>query len=521
MSNAQRFLQQLVVAEEARRPVPETTALQGHRRLCVGMATFDDFDGVWFTIQAIRLFHPEVLDDLAFLIVDNHPEGSAAASLKALDEQVPFLRYVPFRGYRSTSVRDLIFREADADIVCCVDSHVLLRPGALLALLRWFEERPDSPDLIQGPMLNDRLDGPAASHFDPAWGAGMYGKWAMDPRATDSGGQPFEIGMQGLGLFACRRAAWPGINPRFRGFGGEEGYLHEKVRQAGGRVLCHPAIGWAHRFARPGGPPYRPSWEDRMRNYLIGWEEVGWDTTSIEAHFREEFERLGMAANFAGAFEQVVREASSPLAFFDGVFCLNLDTDTDRWAAATRRHDQLDAAWQVERFPAVATPDNHHRGNAMSFRRMVAEAKRRDFEHVLILEDDAVFIDDVEKVLRSATLELAEIEWDLCYLGACVWSQAFPFLPGSAVLQACGPVTCTHAVAIHRRAYDRILAEIPTDLEDFARWLDDYLACDQYLSRRIEDGTFCAVITSPRAASQPSLLGFDDADRALADRYVI
>ena len=258
-----------------------------------------------------------------------------------------------------------------------------------------------------------------------------------------------------------------------------------------------------------------------MRNYLIGWQEVGWDTISVETHFREEFKRVGMASNFSDAFERVAREASSPLGFFDGVFCLNLDTDTDRWAAATRRHDQLDAAWQVERFPAVATPDNHHRGNAMSFRRMVAEAKRRDFEHVLILEDDAVFIDDALAVLRSATLELPEIEWDLCYLGACVWSQVFPFVPGSAVLQACGPVTCTHAVAIHRRAYDRILAEIPTDTEDFARWLDDYLACDQYLSRRIADGTFRAVIISPRIASQPALLGYEDADRALADRYVI
>ena len=116
----------------------------------------------------------------------------------------------------------------------------------------------DSVDMIQGPMLDDRLEGPTASHFDPVWGAGMYGQWGLDDRATDAGGEPFEIGMQGLGLFACRRRAWPGLNPRFRGFGGEEGYLHEKVRRAGGRVLCHPAVGWAHRFGRPGGAPYHP-----------------------------------------------------------------------------------------------------------------------------------------------------------------------------------------------------------------------------------------------------------------------
>jgi hypothetical protein len=521
MSNARRFLEQLVLAEEAGRPIPEMTPRGEHRRLCVGMATFDDFDGVWFTIQSIRLFHPEIADQVSFLIIDNHPEGVAAASLKALEDWIPFLRYVPFRGYRSTAVRDLVFREADADIVCCVDSHVLIQPGGLAALVRWFDDHPDSTDLIQGPLLGDGLDGPMASHFEPVWGAAMYGQWGLDDRAGDPGGEPFEIGLQGLGLFACRRLAWPGINPRFRGFGGEEGYLHEKVRQAGGRVLCHPAVGWAHRFARPAGVPYHPSWEDRLRNYLIGWSEIGWDTSGVTEHFLEEFERTGMASNFPGVLERAVGETASPLSFFDGIFCLNLDRATERWAQARRRHEQLQIAWQVERFPAVETPGNHHRGNAMSFRQMVAEAQRRGYEHLLILEDDAVFIDDTAAVMKAAAAELPKLEWDVCFLGACVWSQKFPFLPGSQVLQECGPVTCTHAVALHRRAYERILTDIPVNGEEFDRWLAEFLACDQYLSRRIADGTFRAVITSPRVASQPFLLRADDADLELAERYVI
>jgi hypothetical protein len=521
MSNARRFLEKLALAEEARRPIPEMTPRCGHRHLCVGMATFDDFDGVWFTIQAIRLYHPEVADKIAFLIVDNHPEGTAAASLKALEDWVPFLRYVPFGGYHGTAVRDLIFREADADIVCCVDSHVLIQPGGLAALTRWFDDHPDSSDLIQGPLMNDRLDGPGASHFNPSWGAAMYGQWAVDERVAEPGAEPFEIGMQGLGLFACRRDAWPGINPRFRGFGGEEGYLHEKVRKAGGRVLCHPALGWAHRFGRPNGAPYHPSWEDRLRNYLIGWSEIGWDTASVESHFREEFERVGMASNFAGVLEKTAGEVASPFSFFDGIFCLNLDSETERWVHARRRHEHLNIGWQVERFSAVATPENHHRGNAMSMRQMVAEAQRRNYEHVLILEDDAVFIDNTVALVKAATTELADLKWDLCFLGACVWSQKFPFLPGSEILQECGPVTCAHAVAVHRRAYDRILADIPVAGEEFDQWVSEWLAFDQYLRRRIADGTFQAVITSPRVASQPPLLHYPDADQELAERYVI
>lgn len=314
-----------------------------------------------------------------------------------------------------------------------------------------------------------------------------------------------------------------GINPRFRGFGGEEGYLQEKVRRAGGRVLCHPAVGWAHRFARPAGIAYHNAWEDRYRNYLLGWREIGWDTVDVEAHFRHEFERIGAASNLDGFLERTTREAASPLSFFDGIFCLNVDSATARWADARRRHERLDIAWQVERFPAIATPENHHSGCAMSFRQMVAEARRRNYEHVLILEDDAVFLDDTLVVMRAVAEELTQTEtqWDLCYLGACVWSQTFPFLAGSDVLQACGPVTCTHAVAVHRRAYERILEDIPTAPDAFDQWLSDWGACDLYLSRGIAQGALRAVITSPRVASQPSLLAHDDADQALAERYVI
>ena len=84
--------------------------------------------------------------------------------------------------------------------------------------------------------------------------------------------------MQGMGLFACRKDAWPGFNPLFRGFGAEEGYIHEKVRQGGGRTLCLPFLRWMHRFNRPLGAPYPNIWEDRIRNYYIGWRELGLPT---------------------------------------------------------------------------------------------------------------------------------------------------------------------------------------------------------------------------------------------------
>ena len=53
------------------------------------MATYDDFDGVYFTIQAMRSYHPEVLDDVEFLVIDNNPTGPAAEGLENLQNWIP------------------------------------------------------------------------------------------------------------------------------------------------------------------------------------------------------------------------------------------------------------------------------------------------------------------------------------------------------------------------------------------------------------------------------------------------
>jgi len=159
-------------------------------------------------------------------------------------------------------------------------------PGAIKRLLDYFERNDKTSDLLQGPLLCDDLR-KIATHFRPEWGGGMYGRWDDNGLAADPDAEPFDIPMQGMGLFACRRAAWPGFNPAFRGFGGEEGYIHEKFRKAGGRTLCLPFLRWVHRFGRPLGVPYRNRFEDRMWNYMVGHRELALPTDEVRAHFRE------------------------------------------------------------------------------------------------------------------------------------------------------------------------------------------------------------------------------------------
>ena len=82
-------------------PVTEHPAISPGvaKRLTIGMATYDDFDGTYFTVQAIRLYHPEVADDIEILIIDNHPEGGCAQPLRQLADGIPWLPlYSLWRG---------------------------------------------------------------------------------------------------------------------------------------------------------------------------------------------------------------------------------------------------------------------------------------------------------------------------------------------------------------------------------------------------------------------------------------
>src|SRR5262245_50221134 len=120
------------------RAIPPPTPARGPVELTIGIATYDDFDGAWFTIESLCLHHPQWMDSTEIILLDNHPEAPTAALLSRLAGQVPNARYLPVTTVRSTAVRDLLFRHANGAVVLVLDSHVLLAAGALDALLAYF-----------------------------------------------------------------------------------------------------------------------------------------------------------------------------------------------------------------------------------------------------------------------------------------------------------------------------------------------------------------------------------------------
>jgi hypothetical protein len=320
----------------------------------IGMATHDDYEGVWATIQNILLHHERFLKELEIIVVDNKPDSPSGNLVRGYLQNVAArgdvtVKYIPAPEIIGTSApRDLIFTEATGLWTEVIDCHITLPPGHVDALFNLSKKFPNSSDLFTGPILYD--NGGRSSHFDDFWRGEMWGIWSQAwevPYNVDDGqrgdfvtvfdvggkcvfktlemnpltltgsarskmkfpvdlnynghqqillaagwkrplyepGDMIEIPGQGLGMFACRKAAWAGFNPQFRGFGGEEMYIHEKFRMRGDRCFAVTELLWSHRFGKSKPLTYPLSRWNKVRNYVLGHNELDRDPKPIYDHF--------------------------------------------------------------------------------------------------------------------------------------------------------------------------------------------------------------------------------------------
>lgn len=453
----QAFFSGFMLRERAQLPSKRPqTAVESTKKLTIGMATYDDYDGVYFSVQAIRLFHPEITELSEILIIDNNPGGPCAEALRALARSVPGCTYLANGTVSGTAVRDAIFQEAKTDYVLCIDSHVFVEAGRLQQLIDYFDSQSRAGDLLQGPLLADDL-GSCFSHFEPLWRNGMHGVWSVDARAALPENEPFEIPMQGLGLFACRRRDWPGFNRRFSGFGGEEGYIHQKFRDRGGRTLCLPFLRWLHRFVRPMGTRYENKWEYRIRNYLIGFRELGLDCAEIDEHFASLLGR-----SIVDRVKSVIDlERDNPFDFFDAVYCVSPNTRPQQWQQVEKQFDEVGITFRVKRFSAMGEEDNRLICRALSHRAIVEQAREMNFDSVLVVDDDVVFCKYALRNLANALEELRQQDWHVCCLGGAERNRRHAGLDGCDYLERQPDWVSTQAVAYSSRFYDRLLADMP------------------------------------------------------------
>ncbi len=235
--------------------------------LTIGMAVYDDYNGMYFTCQSIKLHHAQIMHKVNIIIIDNNPTSQDGSLTKQYCNNMGF-KYIEYTEKMSTSVRQQIFVNAQTQFVMCVDSHVLIQSGAINKLINYFESKYNPLELLQGPLVSD-CGKVSSTNMKPQWRDNFFGVWESNSKNIKEG-QPFQIDMHGLGLFACSKNSWLGFNENFNGFGGEQGYIHQKFKNIGGKTLCLPFLKWTHRHKKSGGTKYKNSLRDRFKNYIFG-----------------------------------------------------------------------------------------------------------------------------------------------------------------------------------------------------------------------------------------------------------
>ena len=449
VQEAGRLLDRVLLAGELplqRPPLPEP------KLLTIAMVA-DDFDGAYFSIQAIRLYQPEVRDEVHFLVLDPRPAVHGEA-LRGLGAWLECYTYWPCADAAGGALHDFPFRHGRSEYVLMLEPGVLLAPGSLAALVAYLRHHSPPRELMQGPLVsaNGRV---LATHWEAGWEAGRCGRPVVDAAAERE--EPFEIAMQDLGAFVCRRDAWPGIDPRLGGAGGLEGYLHEKLRRTGGRTLCLPFLRWQRRdpAAASGGP--RDDAAARFRDHLVMHDELGLDPQPL----CEPFEAMLGQRRAA----ELRAELDSAFALFDAVYCVHPAADSPgRWRASERfaRIGLRRVRW----IDAVATPADERIGRTLARRAVIEHAAWRRLESVLVLDADAELDPSATSLLRHAR----ETSW------SALWTDA------GGALRCAGPaegglllepalLVGSAALGVRRGLYQRLLDEVPSTPSGVARWL--------------------------------------------------
>jgi len=415
----------------------------------------------------------DLMNEIEFLIVDNSPDKDNLhrTSLQNFSRDMKDVRITHHRDTQGTSAsRNAVVENANGKYVLVMDCHVLLCPvvETLDKLITFIKENPDAKNLYSGPLVYDNFAG-ESTHFNDEWSSQMWGQWrtswdckcgdfkfsvekntnnTCEMRDTASQDiyyecpkckssirdisyyghesvlhkqsyvtshdtkKPFEIFSQGLGLFFVKKDQWLGFNKHAVGFGGEEGYIHEKYRKNGRHAICLPFLKWMHRFHRPDGVKYPLTMHNKVRNYILEFTELEKPLDEIRRHFvdehhfsMEEWDKLVVEAKDIYKTKETKVSVKSKPSFITCI-CPTYKRPKHMAAAVKCFEEQdypkdrceliiLDDAGQVnsctgENWKLVSTTDRV--GNLWGKFNAIAELRNPETDIICVWEDDDIYL---------------------------------------------------------------------------------------------------------------------------------
>lgn len=163
--------------------------------------------------------------------------------------------------------------------------------------------------------------------------------------------------------------------------------------------------------------------------------------------------------------------------YFNNIYCINLKSRKDRWQQAQDEFKKFGIIDSIKRYNAtdgskVTNPNPRllkgEVGILMTHINLIEMAKKRNYENILIMEDDVYFTDELNNL--EEYMNSVPENWDLLYFGA---NHVYGKLPLEIINDKIVKLNYSvglQCVAIKNTMFDKILDLIP----NFEKQVDAY-----------------------------------------------
>ncbi len=181
------------------------------------------------------------------------------------------------------------------------------------------------------------------------------------------------------------------------------------------------------------------------------------------------------------------------LNYFDKIICLTLERRPNRWEIALEEFKKYGLENIVEKFNGVDGKDSGileqnlpmsdgvrlkfgEIGCTMSHQKIIEKCQKEGYENVLILEDDAEFDSNWQITLKNVIEKELPQNWDMLYLGG---NHSIKPTQVTEHLFKIQHTYTTHAYAVNKRIFPKILETFPKTAVDCKRQVDVYYSSIQ------------------------------------------